>query len=412
MAEHARLSCSNHRWPHCPGSIREEAVYPDTSGPAAIDGTGTHLLLERCIVDEVLPESLLGTTLGVGHEDKPEGWYIDKSRCDRVNVALEYIHNRVTSFLGYVDVQSESTVHPGEIYNRHDWWGTCDITLAADISFLEIIDYKDGYHYVSEKDNTQLISYALGRLYEMYPKKPETIRCTIIQPKNENNPIRYQDYTVDEIEKIGEELYQAAKATDDPNAPLFSGDWCKWCKHKSNCEAHVAETKEGFAMLMEKDTAIAQIDLASIPAMSNEELSRVLATREMLKIVTRVIERVEAEALTRIDHGAVIPHFVKGTGRGSKVWAEDEESIVKKLKGMRFKKDDLYPRKFLSPAQALKKENLTPRQKEKIEEVLVKYKPGKAKMVRQKVEVIPPEELFKDVIGEDVPIKQLNLDFL
>ena len=48
---HAKLSPSKrHRWAACPGSIREEAAYPDErSGAAAIDGTHSHTLLEHCV---------------------------------------------------------------------------------------------------------------------------------------------------------------------------------------------------------------------------------------------------------------------------------------------------------------------------------------------------------------------------
>ena len=51
MSDHATLSPSKrHRWAACPGSVREERAYPeDRSGPAAIDGTHTHTLLDKCI---------------------------------------------------------------------------------------------------------------------------------------------------------------------------------------------------------------------------------------------------------------------------------------------------------------------------------------------------------------------------
>ena len=40
-----------YRYLACPGSIREEAAYPDPpSGPGAIDGTHSHTLLEHCII--------------------------------------------------------------------------------------------------------------------------------------------------------------------------------------------------------------------------------------------------------------------------------------------------------------------------------------------------------------------------
>ena len=61
MSTHANLSPSKrHRWGSCPGSIREEAKYPDDrSGPAAIDGTHTHTMLEFCLSGPWEPEELV-----------------------------------------------------------------------------------------------------------------------------------------------------------------------------------------------------------------------------------------------------------------------------------------------------------------------------------------------------------------
>ena len=56
MSAHAQLSPSKrHRWALCPGSIREEAKFPDErSGAAAIDGTHSHTLLEFCILEGLI----------------------------------------------------------------------------------------------------------------------------------------------------------------------------------------------------------------------------------------------------------------------------------------------------------------------------------------------------------------------
>jgi hypothetical protein len=51
---HAELSPSKrHRWAACPGSIREEARFPEPPpGDAAIQGTRTHTILERAVLWE------------------------------------------------------------------------------------------------------------------------------------------------------------------------------------------------------------------------------------------------------------------------------------------------------------------------------------------------------------------------
>ena len=64
MLSHSKLSPSKaSRWTQCPGSIREEAKYPDTSGAAAIDGTHSHTLLERSLIDNKDPLEYAGQTL-------------------------------------------------------------------------------------------------------------------------------------------------------------------------------------------------------------------------------------------------------------------------------------------------------------------------------------------------------------
>ena len=64
MTSHAQLSPSKaHRWTVCPGSIREEAKYPDVSGAAAIDGTHSHTLLEKSLLDNKDPLEYVGQTL-------------------------------------------------------------------------------------------------------------------------------------------------------------------------------------------------------------------------------------------------------------------------------------------------------------------------------------------------------------
>ena len=71
MGTHARLSPSNARWPNCPGSVREEASYIDVAGAAAIDGTGSHLLLEMCL-DNAVPAIVYdGQVIGANDEARP-----------------------------------------------------------------------------------------------------------------------------------------------------------------------------------------------------------------------------------------------------------------------------------------------------------------------------------------------------
>jgi len=210
---HARLGPSNKRWPVCAGSVREEENYEDVAGDAAIDGIGSHLLLEMCLQNNVPAFTYDQQIIGANHPDNMNGWLVAPDRIERVQMALDYISRRVAElkemFAGCnVTVEAESKANPGGAFGRDDWWGTCDITIIArhpmsgEVYFIEVADYKDGRGYVSEKNNTQNISYLFGKMRPYVGSGPDKvrpfipanvggIRMTIIQPKT-NPVVRYQ----------------------------------------------------------------------------------------------------------------------------------------------------------------------------------------------------------------------------
>ena len=83
-------------------------------------------------------------------------------------------------------------------------------------------------------------------------------------------------------------------------------------------------------------------------------------------------------------------------GRSSRVWNDDEEVIVKALKGRRLKKDDIYPTKLISPAQLEKLDSLTADQKDKLLKKYVTEKAGKLKLTKV-AHNESSQEVIKDV---------------
>ena len=187
IQKHARLSCSNKRWPHCAGSVREEERYEDIPGAAAIDGTGSHLLLEMCMENNVPASQYDQQIIGVNHPDHLGGWLVAPDRIARVQMCLDYITRRVNELKGQfpgstVTVESEQKSDPGGMFGRDDWWGTVDITIicrnsmTGEVHFIEVADYKDGRGYFSEKGNTQLISYLAGKMRPFVATGPDLVR--------------------------------------------------------------------------------------------------------------------------------------------------------------------------------------------------------------------------------------------
>lgn len=393
MGEHARLSPSNTRWPNCPGSVREEEKYSDKSSEASIDGTGSHVLLEMVLKAPRKPggsfspvSDFIGQTIGKGHEDKPEGWVVDKYRANRVQIAVDYIGERIdeiSEIHGPVNISVEVKVNPGKPFGRSDWWGTCDVTLwTADGFFLEVIDYKDGFIYVHEF-TSQLVGYAHGMKYlvdpQNVPSDSEKIRKTIIQPKV-SNPIRFIEGSAKENFMFAHELYLAAKKTDAADAPLIAGDHCRWCCHKLNCNAR-------------NQIAVAAINGPVCPAdMSPEQLA---SANDAVPMISSLIESIEKETFQRIDSGVYVPGYTVTSGRPPHpVWKDDEEAMDT-LKGMRMKEKERGNLKVITPTAALKLP-LTPRRKKSLELLIVR-KEGKKKLKRVSNRKPTKEEMFGEL---------------
>lgn len=432
MSDHARLSPSNHRWSNCPGSVRVEADYPDISGEAAIDGTGSHLLLELCLNNNVQADAYDGQIIGVNHPDQPMGWLVGTDRIERVQMALNYISRRYQELTGQfpgklITIQSESRSNPGELFRRDDWWGTVDITIMVTegdhLHFLEVVDFKDGQGWVSEKDNPQLYSYLIGRLkgyayvdgfdktlYIMDLPRVDNFRMSIVQPKT-NPPIRYYEPTKEEVIHHARELINAAKRTDDPDAPLIPGKHCTWCKHgrAKNCTASSEQSLEKVNTMLDNTPALTSqgVSLFEVVQQTFGDITQ-LDTNKLSELadaeagIQSAFDRVKEEIQRRIESGEKVEGYAMEPGRSSQVWAVSEEEVAKALKGRRFKKDDIYPPKLITPAQVLKHPNLTNEQKEKIKRDLITMKAGDLKLKKVSRDRLTknPVDMFGDVVPQ------------
>ena len=401
MSTHAQLSPSKrHRWALCPGSVREEAKYPEErSGPAAIDGTHSHTLLEHCIKAGLADPTLM---VGVRLMDDEGEFVIDADRAARVKSAIEYVKSRVTHLNGMAEVVPETRVDPQWFTNRDDLSGTVDIQIISG-DVLEIIDYKDGMAEVPAEGNLQLEQYALGKLAEcrkgynvpdQYPW--HEVRMTIIQPKlalRGGTPITTWTVPVSELLTKISVLVDQARATDNPDAPLIPGDsQCKYCRAKGACSALAGNVMKEvgimFQPIADQTFEIAQQSADRDPAvMSDDQIRQVM---EAAPLMRQLLEAVEKEALRRLEAGQSIPGLKLVNGRGSRTWALPEEEMAKKLVKMGIPKTAIYETKLVSPAKAEKlvwekrdgtKVSLTPRQMSRMEQEYVSKMAGKLTVV-------------------------------
>jgi len=349
MMAHAKLNPSSaHRWTRCPGSVREELKYPDNPGPAALDGTRTHALLEMCLVTGMDPELMVGMTTS----DDEGSYTIDADRAKRVKVAVDHVRD-----LGG-EVTTERRVDPSRLVGRDDLGGTVDVTVIVGDT-AHVIDYKDGITPVDAVENEQLLAYALGHLagYNLpvngdYPV--DRVVLTIIQPKLAMKglpPITSWELSVESLlSRIGDLVVKAA-ATDAPDAPLVPGEkQCRFCKAKGGCAAVNTHVMEAVGMFKSIDI-VQQAAVTEPTEMSNDKLREIIEAAPLLR---QLLEASEAEALRRMQMGQAIPGLKVVNGRGSRAWAHPEDEMVTKLKKIGIPAGALYVTKLISPAQAEK----------------------------------------------------------
>jgi len=393
VSDHAKLSPSKRsRWALCPGSIREEAKYPDTgSGPAAADGTHSHTLLEHCIKNDLSdPMNQVGETF-TDHEGT---FKVDADRAARVKTAIEYI--REESVGGMFKVISEQRVDPEFLLGRSDLSGTVDCQIIGG-DILELIDYKDGMGIVSAEGNMQLEQYAYGVLAGFklpingdYPFK--TVRMTIIQPKlalRGMPAITSHDVSVRSLlDNAGTIIVQAA-ATDKPDAPLVPGEsQCKFCRAKGSCSALASNVMKEVGIMFQpvvtQTLDVAQQSADKDPStMDDAQIAQIM---EAAPLMRQLLEGVEKEALRRLEAGQVIPGLKLVNGRGSRAWALPEAEMAEKLVKMGIPKGAIYETKLVTPAKAEKltwekkdgtKVALTDRQLKRMEQEYVVKLAGK-----------------------------------
>lgn len=393
MSDHAKLSPSKRsRWALCPGSIREEAKYPDTgSGPAAADGTHSHTLLEHCIKNGLSdPMDQVGETF-TDHEGT---FKVDADRAARVKSAIEYIRER--SMNGLFSVISEQKVDPEFLLGRKDLSGTVDCQIIGP-DFLELIDYKDGMGVVTAEGNMQLEQYAYGVLagYKLpvngaFPFS--RVIMTIVQPKlalRGMKPITSHEVTVKSLmDNIGTIVLQAA-ATDKLDAPLVPGEsQCKFCRAKGSCAALAGNVMKEVGIMFQpvvtETLDVAQQSADKDPAQMDD--AQIRQIMEAAPLMRQLLEAVEKEAMRRMESGISIPGLKLVHGRGSRAWALPEEEMAEKLIKMGIPKSAVYETKLVTPAKAEKltwekrdgtKVSLTERQLKRMDQEYVSKLAGK-----------------------------------
>lgn len=341
---HAKLSPSaSERWTQCPGSIRLSEGIPNRETEYSAEGTCAHQLAERCLSKGTDAIDYLGVELKAGAYT----FKVDQDMIDAVQTYVDWAR----ALPGDAEIEYEQKldltfVHP-------EMFGTGDlVAYVPSERRLIVADYKHGRGVaVDPEENSQAKSYALGAAMRMHNRGVDRIDIVIVQPRCPHPAGSVRVWSTDAVALLdwSADLKESALATEDPEARLRPGDWCKFCPAAATCPALADLALETARADFANDGTLlvpdpAKLDRAALAI----ALDRALIIEGWIKRVREVAHH-EAEA------GRAVPGWKLVAKRATRKWRLPEERIADTL-GMltHLQADDIYERSMRSPAQVEK----------------------------------------------------------
>lgn len=380
----------------CPGSRALESTLPDKDSPYAIEGTKAHALGEDVLNAYYLKgqDSLV--------KDAPD------DMIDAVRVYTDYVMSLATK--DEVDITTKfvmverqfdlSWIMPGV-------FGSCDCVVYDPVrKHLDVIDYKHGQGVAVDADwNTQLMMYALGAMHQIWLDKVgltkkaitildmvENVTMTIVQPRALYDDEKIKSWSVPTTELLWwgmNILKPGLEATMKVDAPLATGDHCKFCKAIAVCPAQL-----NTALAVAK-TEFAQVEYA-LPRpddMTADDLIKVMEVADMISAWTgSVFAYIQEQALA----GRKFPGYKLVAKKTNRAWKDVEEAELD-LCGVLG--EGAYEKKLLSVAKAEKAIKAIGQSAEVILSNLVEKPVGEPTLVkesdkRQELNVAPALDAF------------------
>lgn len=364
LRAHSALGASiAHRYMACPGSVRLSVGIENTTSIFAAEGTAAHELCEKCLRSDFKEAALfIGDEIVVGNHT----FEVDEEMSEAVQVYVDCIkadYNRADGDILLIEHRFDlSSVHPG-------MFGTGDAGIYnLKSKTLRVIDYKHGKgHAVEVEDNPQLAYYGLGMINVPSLKgiAINQVELVIVQPRaaHRDGPVRRWMTDPVSLMDFEADLRAAAIATEDPDAPLFAGEHCKFCPAAGICPA---------LRKVAIDDAQAEFVDVIAPDLTGEQLAH-LADR--MDLIEDGIRAIRSEMFSRAQGGVKIPGWKLVAKRAVRKWGGDHE-VVKGRLAFQFElsPDQIVETKLRSPAQI---EKLLPKhERDALKELVVAESSG------------------------------------
>ena len=310
----------------CPGSVALCAkMPPKPSSKYADEGTLLHNVMDLILTTNQTPESFAGMEyegIKLTQELIDEKVYPALKALDEIDPKkeMEYATETRVGFGDFLPGVFGSTDLLGRIGKR-----------------AFILDWKFGSGVaVGAEDNPQLMFYAAAAMrtpeVQWVFDDVEEIECIIVQPPSVKRWVTDKK----RIKAFEQELLMAVKIAQLPDAPINTGDHCRWCAAKPTCPKMTGAVDR---------TLHAQIDI-----LNTAQIADYLKKADTLE---QWITDLRALAHQVLEVGKPIPGYKLVAKRATRQWVDDDAALVAMMnEGL--PEDEITTVKVISPAQAEK----------------------------------------------------------
>lgn len=315
---------------NCPGSVALVAqMPPQATNKYMAEGTALHSAIDLLVND---PEvSLSGKTFN--------GIALDEGHMEKLATAMALLDEIDPN--QDMDFNTEQRVGFGDLLPGV--FGSTDLIGRIGNRAI-VLDWKFGDGVVvSAEENEQLMFYAAASMRTKESKwafeGATEVECVIVQPPM----IRRWVTTPERIQQFERDLVHAVKQSEREDAPLATGDHCRFCTAKPICPKMTGAVDRALKT---------QLDNLDAPT-----ISTYLKNADMLEAW---ITDLRSLALLMLESGAQLPEYKLVAKRAIRSWSDEDKAKVA-LFAYGLTESEVLETSLISPAKAekiLKKKKL------------------------------------------------------
>lgn len=313
---------SAHRWVECPGSVQAELAYPETEqSAAAMEGDAAHWLAAEVLTK---PEAVLEDYL---NKPAPNGVIVDDQMIDGVQMYIDDIIKICGDEFPLSALKVEQTI--ATIPRIHDEnGGTPDCSLNATQSHSAVVvwDLKYGRRVVENRNNWQLINYAIGVLDEItgdngIADQHIDVEMRIVQPRAYHPDGTCRSWTVkgSELRSYANRLAHSGALALSAEPPTKAGTHCRDCNASHACmtlqqaTAEITDRMQGLR-LDEMTPAARAVEITYL--------------REASTLVEERLTAIELVSMEGFNNGIITPGYGIGYTPGKLEWNVPDNEVI------------------------------------------------------------------------------------